>query len=272
MIFFLFQKKFIVTIQSDSLTAEHLPTIVIQKIKQREVMFLKRLYVTVFITTSVYPAANDLNQALLQEAIEQGSISPCKIVAEIKDKYGPLFETAVQKCNDMVLMEDVAQRYLCGGPCVEILHARGVNIDAPDKEYDRTALHWAVRKRDDHSVEKVESLVKNGARVLLKDRYGKTPIEYALKEFHDSCDYGASHPILPTMLLALQKGTKVNILSPQQYTFYNKYLQLAAQYPFNNYDWSERFKSIKYNKYKEKYEILKKAEESYWGNNQKGEA
>lgn len=228
-------------------------------------MFLKQLFALAIITTSAYAVASDQNQTLLQEALKQGSISPCKIVSQIKEKYGPLFETAVQRCNDMALMEDVAQRDSCGGPCVEILHARGVNIDAPDKEYGRTALHWAAQTRNDGSVEKVESLVKNGARVLLKDRYGRTPIDYALKQFRHLYDHGVSHPILPAMLLALQKGTKVNILNPQQHAFYNKYLQLAAQYPFNNYDWSDRFKSIKYNKYKEKYEILKRAEESYWG-------
>ncbi len=65
--------------------------------------------------------------------------------------------------------------HLCGAHPVLSLLKHGADINAKDK-YGRTPLHWALSS---NSEEMVELLVDHGAGVNAKNLQGKTPLYYA---------------------------------------------------------------------------------------------
>lgn len=65
------------------------------------------------------------------------------------------------------------------------------NINEQDKLYKRTALHVMI-KYDPNSIEQLKVLLENGADVTIRDKYGRTPKEYAMK-----------HPIINKAIIEL---------------------------------------------------------------------
>lgn len=221
-------------------------------------MFLKQLFALAIITTSAYAVASDQNQTLLQEALEQGKISPCTIALEIQEKYGALFDSAVKQCNEPAVLEKIAYQSSCNKECLHTLHKHHpqMDMDKPNEEGD-TPLHNAAQHGD---LAKVTYLVTHGAQVLRKNKFEKTPVDQAyngLEEeskqaFKDKCSgaYYTSRYIGPTsstdkpmhqiqlsslpsidVLTALQKGTQTNILSPLAHPSYKKYAKLCMKPP-----------------------------------------
>ena len=71
------------------------------------------------------------------------------------------------------------------------LLAHGANTSHKEKNYGRTALHYAVIKGGQGMAEK---LINGGASINRKDRAGKTPLNYAAKYAHrDVVDLLVSH-------------------------------------------------------------------------------
>lgn len=62
------------------------------------------------------------------------------------------------------------------GAIVELLLAQGASVGAADRTFRATPLHLAVRAGHPGAV---KALLNGGASISTKDKYGKTPVDYA---------------------------------------------------------------------------------------------
>lgn len=150
------------------------------------------------------------NLALASSALAQGA-NACYI-AEIAGRGSSLMDCAIKKCQDKERLQALAGQYQCSASCIKTMYDRDINIDVPDKG-GRTPLHHAAHQID---TLKVEQLVACKADVLTKDDQGRTPADCAMLR-------PTMEDLLVATLVALQKGTSVNLLNYQQYPFYQEY-------------------------------------------------
>ena len=55
---------------------------------------------------------------------------------------------------------------------------RGADVNKRDRDYGRTALHWSARR---NKTDAIQLLLENRASTTIKDKKGRTPIDYARK-------------------------------------------------------------------------------------------
>ena len=59
---------------------------------------------------------------------------------------------------------------------IHTLLQRGADVNKRDRDYGRTALHWSARY---NSTDAIRLLLRNGASTTIKDKWDRTPIDYA---------------------------------------------------------------------------------------------
>lgn len=165
------------------------------------------------------------NWSLATDALDHGA-DPC-CIAERIPPHMPLFVKAIKLCQDSQRLQKLAHYSECGSLCIKALYDHGINIDSPDKTHGATPLHQAASLGN---IKKIERLIACRAEVLKQDKQGRTPAAYAMLQIKTVLNWSEYHDhqkALVHTLIALQKGTKVNILDPRQYPFYQEYRKMV---------------------------------------------
>lgn len=168
------------------------------------------------------------NWQLATDALAQGA-DPCYIAEKVPSNV-TLFTQAMKECGYKYRLEKLAHYPQCNASCIKALHDHGIDIDTSSGEHGSTPLHSAASRGD---IPKIEQLVTYGARVLNQDGEGKTPADYAMSKIRTDLNwslYKEHQQALTQILIALQKGTSVNLLNPCQYPFYQQYRKMVIDH------------------------------------------